>query len=57
MSPIWHSTGIKGTHDVYFAVTPIQEQIIYVLEFSKLDKEAATKMQFIDLLSRLRLKK
>jgi len=51
------ASGITGTHDVYFAVIPIQDKIVYVLEFSKHDKEAASKIQFDDLLSGLRLKK
>ena len=51
------ASGLIGTHDVYFAVIPIQDRIVYVLEFSKRDKEAASKMQFIGLLNGLRLKK
>jgi hypothetical protein len=47
------ASGQTGTHDVYFAVIPIQDNIIYVLEFSKHDKEAASKMIFIDLLKGL----
>jgi hypothetical protein len=51
------ASGVTGTHDVYYAVIPIQDRIVYVLEFSKHDKEAATKKQFIGLLNGLRLKK
>ncbi|NTZ16248.1 hypothetical protein EXW96_01195 [Paenibacillus sp. JMULE4] len=51
------ASGLTGTHDVYFAVIPIQDKIIYVLEFSKHDKEAASKKQFVGLLNGLRLKK
>ncbi|SDW08472.1 hypothetical protein [Paenibacillus sp. CF384] len=51
------ASGLTGTHDVYYAVIPIQEKIIFVLEFSKHDKEAASKKQFIDLLKGLRLNK
>lgn len=51
------ASGLTGTHDVYFAVIPIQEKIIYVLEFSKHDKEASTKKQFISLLNGLQLRK
>jgi len=51
------ASGLTGTHDVYFAVIPIQDKIIYVLEFSKHDKEASTKKQFISLLNGLQLKK
>ncbi len=50
------ASGLTGTHDVYYAVIPIQDRIVYVVEFSKHDKEAATKMQFIGLLNGLRLK-
>ncbi|WP_426453895.1 hypothetical protein ACP26L_15820 [Paenibacillus sp. S-38] len=50
------ASGLTGTHDVYFAVIPIQDKIINVLEFSKHDKEAASKKQFVGLLSGLRLK-
>ncbi|WNR46190.1 hypothetical protein [Paenibacillus roseipurpureus] len=48
------ASGLTGTHDVYFAVIPIQDKIIYVLEFSNHDKEAATKKQFIGVLNGLR---
>ncbi|OME77194.1 hypothetical protein BK120_27085 [Paenibacillus sp. FSL A5-0031] len=51
------ASGLTGTHDVYFAVIPIQDKIIFVLEFTKHDKEASTKKQFISLLDGLRLKK
>lgn len=51
------ASGLTGTHDVYFAVIPIQDQLIYVLEFSKKDKEAASKKQFSSLLNGLQLKK
>ncbi|RIX51432.1 hypothetical protein D3P08_16065 [Paenibacillus nanensis] len=51
------ASGLTGTHDVYFAVIPIEDRIVYVLEFSKHDKEAASKMQFIGLLNGLQLKK
>ncbi|MCS7464054.1 hypothetical protein N0M98_28490 [Paenibacillus doosanensis] len=51
------ASGLTGTHDVYFAVIAVQDNNIYVLEFSKHDKEAATKKQFIDLLNGLRIKK
>jgi hypothetical protein len=51
------ASGLTGTHDVYFAVIPIQDKIIYVLEFSKHDKEAASKKQFVGLLNGLRLKR
>jgi hypothetical protein len=50
------ASGLAGTHDVYYAVIPIQDRIVYVLEFSKHDKEAETKVQFIGLLNGLRLK-
>ncbi|MGG1638697.1 hypothetical protein [Paenibacillus sp. NRS-1760] len=51
------ASGLTGTHDVYFAVIPIQDKKIYVLEFTKHDKEASTKKQFISLLNGLQLKK
>ncbi|MGO4372312.1 hypothetical protein [Paenibacillus sp. 2TAB19] len=51
------ASGLTGTHDVYFAAIPIQDSIIYVLEFTKHDKEDASKKQFIALLNGLRLKK
>lgn len=51
------ASGLTGTHDVYFAVIPIQDKIIYVLAFSMHDKEATSKKQFVGLLSGLRLKK
>jgi hypothetical protein len=51
------ASGLTGTHDIYFAVIPIQSNIIYVIEFSKRDKEAASKKKFVGLLNRLQLKK
>ncbi|WP_337099154.1 hypothetical protein [Paenibacillus sp. YIM B09110] len=51
------ASGLTGTHDVYFAAIPIQDSIIYVLEFTKHDKEVASKKQFIAILNGLRLKK
>ncbi|WP_274651202.1 hypothetical protein [Paenibacillus humicola] len=50
------ASGLTGTHDVYFAVITLQNNMIYVLEFSKHDKEASTKKQFVGLLNGLRLK-
>jgi len=50
------ASGLTGTYDVYFAVIPIQDKIIYVLEFSNHDKKAASKKQFTSLLNELRLK-
>ncbi|MFB9324609.1 hypothetical protein ACFFSY_01485 [Paenibacillus aurantiacus] len=49
------ASGLTGTHDVYYAVIPIPDNIIYVLEFSNRDKEAASKAQFVNMLSGLRL--
>lgn len=51
------ASGLTGTHDIYFAVIPIQDHIIYVLEFSKHDKEAASKKQFVGLINGMQLKK
>ncbi|MFC5402982.1 hypothetical protein [Cohnella soli] len=50
------ASGLTGTHDVYYAVIPIRDKVIFVLEFSNFDKEEASKKQFIDLLKRLQLK-
>lgn len=49
------ASGITGTHDVYFAVVPFQDKIIYVLEFTMHDKEAASKEQFVRLLNGLQI--
>jgi hypothetical protein len=51
------ASGITGTHDVYFAVIPIPDKAVYVIEFSRHDQEAATKKEFISLLSGLRIMK
>lgn len=49
------ASGIEGTHDVYYAVVPIQDKAIFLLEFSRQDKEASTKKQFLELLNGLQL--
>lgn len=50
------ASGIEGTHDVYYAVVTIKNKVIYLLEFSNNDKDAATKKQFVELLNGLRVK-
>ncbi len=50
------TSGLTGTHDVYYASIPIKGKAIYMLSFTKNDKKAETKKQFIELLKSLSLK-
>lgn len=50
------ASGITGTHDVYYASIPIKGKAIYILSFTKKDKKAESKEQFIEILKNLSLK-
>lgn len=49
------ASGKTGTHDTYYAVIPIQDEMIVILDYSNYDKAAQTKQEFIRILSSLRL--
>ncbi|ACT02572.1 hypothetical protein Pjdr2_3942 [Paenibacillus sp. JDR-2] len=48
------ASGITGTHDVYFAIIPIKDKVIYVLEYSSMDKNPETKQLFMEILHGVR---
>lgn len=50
------ASGRIGTHYVYYAVIPIQDHQIYLIDFSTEDKELQTKQQFIEMLKSLDFK-
>jgi hypothetical protein len=49
------ASGITGTHDTYYASLPIKGKTIYMLNFTKKDKNPETKSQFIEILNKLSL--
>jgi|GEM_PF-6437415 hypothetical protein len=48
------ASGITGTHDVYYAIIPIKDKVIYILEYSSKDKNPQTKQHFMDILQGVR---
>jgi len=48
------ASGITGTHDTYLAGIPVKGKAIYILSFTKNDKKAETKSEFIEILKGLR---
>lgn len=47
------ASGLTGTHYAYYAAIPVKGNAIYVLNFTKNDKKAETKSQFIGILKNL----
>jgi len=50
------ASGITGTHDAYYASVTIKGKAIYMLNFTKNDKNPESKNQFIEVLKNLSLK-
>lgn len=50
------ASGETGTHNTYYGVVSIKDKVIYILEFTNLDKDPQSKQQFIDLLNTISLK-
>ena len=50
------ASGFTGTHDTYYASVPIKGKAIYMLNFTKNDKNPESKNQFIEVLKNLSLK-
>lgn len=49
------ASGITGTHNTYYGIVSIRDKVIYILEFTNLDKDPQSKQQFIDILSTISL--
>lgn len=49
------ASGITGTHNTYYGVVSIQDKVIYILDFTNLDKDPKSKQQFIDILNTISL--
>ncbi|WP_054941196.1 hypothetical protein [Paenibacillus ihuae] len=50
------ASGATGTHNTYYGIVTIKDKVIYILEFTNLDKDPQSKQQFIDLLNKISLK-
>jgi hypothetical protein len=50
------ASGLTGTHNEYDAVIKIENKVIYIMSFSLNDKNNETKLRFIDILKKIRLK-
>ena len=50
------ASGIVGTHNGYYAIIPVKNNVRYIVEFSQNDKRPETKNQFIHILKNLRFK-
>jgi hypothetical protein len=47
------ASGIIGTHNDYYAIIPVKDNIRYILEFSQNDKSSQTKEKFVEILKEL----
>ncbi|WP_042200502.1 hypothetical protein [Paenibacillus camerounensis] len=49
------ASGITGTHNTYYGVVSVKDKVIYILDFTNLDKDPKSKQQFIDILNTISL--
>ncbi|WP_156123831.1 hypothetical protein [Paenibacillus sp. FSL R7-0273] len=50
------ASGKTGTHNTYYGVVSVQDKVIYILDFTNLDKDPKSKQQFIDILNTISIK-
>ncbi|WP_127532698.1 hypothetical protein [Paenibacillus kobensis] len=50
------ASGLTGTHNVYYAIISVNEEVIYMFNLTWNDKAEETKDLFIGLLNKLSLK-
>lgn len=50
------ASGLTGTHNTYYGVVSIKDKVIFILDYTNLDKAPQSKQQFIDILRTISVK-